>query len=105
MKLTLSRNQAYQRKQRLFLLFMEWEKRIVKAFFPDTGGSEHLMHNWYCCAEKSNPQGAKLADWVKDSTWARYYRLEKRMEARDAEREHLTHGPHFRPLWCPLCKQ
>lgn len=105
LKLTMTREQAYQRKQKLWKLFVEWKRTIIRAFFPDTAGVDLYMHNWYACAEKTNPKGAALADWIQSTTWARYYRLEKRMEARDERREHLTHGKHFRPLWCPLCKQ
>ncbi len=102
-RLTLSNEQAYQRKQRLWKAFLAFERTVIRAFFPDTGGSEHLMHNWYRCDGRNNPKGAKLADWVKDTTWGRYYRLETKMKERDTEREHKRHGDHFRPLWCPIC--
>lgn len=105
--LRLTTDQAYQRKQRAFRAFMEWQRRVIRGFFPDTGGSEHLMHNWYRCDEKRNPQGAKLADWIFDTTWARYRELDARLDARRTEREHLKHTPGnpkgFWPFWCPLC--
>lgn len=105
MKLTLTVTEAYQRKQKLWRVYCEWSQRVRRAFFPDTGGVSLLMHNWYKCAEKTNPEGAKLANWVDDSTYARYKRLEAKMEARDTEREHLRHSQikRFDPLWCPIC--
>lgn len=119
--LRLTPNQAYRRKQRLFELFHHWQRRIINAFYPDTGGSGHLMHNWYRCSK--NPA---LADWIEESTWARYRRLESIMESRDVLREHLHHVNQtveeftpvkrngktsyvssrrpFNPLWCPICQ-
>lgn len=122
MQLKLTPSQAYRRKQRLWSLYCGWSERIRRAFFPDTGGVSLYMHNWYKCAEKTNPEGAQLAEWVDDSTYARYRRLESIMVARDSMREHLHHvdqdscewvkvGKHyverptkFRPLWCPHCQ-
>ena len=105
MILTMTSHGAYARKQRVWQLWGLWQRRVIRAFFPATGGSEHLMHNWYCCAEKTDPAGARLADWIKESTWDRQRRLYAALERREAQREHLTHGPHFRPLWCQLCQE
>lgn len=105
--LRLTTDQAYQRKQRIFKLFIDWQRRVIKAFFPDTGGNGLMMHNWYRCDAKNNPEGAKLADWIEESTWQRYRKLEAKLEARHAEREHMKHTPGnpngFWPYWCPLC--
>lgn len=102
-------SQAYRRKNRLWKLFCAWQAQVTRAFFPDTGGVSLYLHNWYRCAEKSNPKGAALADWIDMSTWARYRRLEAKLKQRDVEREHLTHTPGnpkgFWPYWCPLCNR
>lgn len=101
MKLTLSREQAYARKQRLWRLHCEHAQTIRRAFFPDTGGVSLYLHNWHRCSR--DPVRSKLADWIEESTYARYRRLADAMEARDTEREHLTHGAHFSPYWCAIC--
>jgi hypothetical protein len=103
MKLKLTSRQSYQRKQRVWRAWCNWQRTIIRAFFPDTGGQELMMHNWYRCAEKSNPDGAKLADWVKDSTWARLRRIDARLERFDVQREHADHAGRFSPIWCPIC--
>ena len=100
MKLILTPTEAYLRKQRLWKLYCDWKSRVIRAFYPETGGSDHLLHNWHSCSR--NPE---LADWIRSSTLARYRKLESAMEARDMEREHLRHGAHFRPMWCPMCQK
>lgn len=101
--LRLNCEQAYQRKQKLWQAYLNFAARVRRAFFPDTGGSGHLMHNWYVCDDKRNPKGSALAEWIEKTTYARYQRLEEKMKARSVMREHLTHGADFNPLWCPLC--
>ena len=103
MKLTLTNEQAYARKQRLWKLYLEWSIRVRRAFFPDTTGVPLYMHNWYKCGQ--DKAKAELAEWIDDSTYARYKRLEARLEARSARREHERHSwmKDFDPLWCPLC--
>jgi hypothetical protein len=59
----LTPEQVYRRKERVWQAWSHWHVQVVRASFPDTGGSLHLMHNWYRCAEKTNPKGARLADW------------------------------------------
>jgi hypothetical protein len=105
MKLILTPKQAYERKQRIWRAYCRWAESVRRAFFPDTGGVSLYMHNWYRCAEKTNHEGAKLADWIEESTYARVKRLEAAIEARDCEREHLRHSAikGFDPLWCPIC--
>lgn len=105
MNLTLTPSQITDRKQRLWKAYCQFERTIIRAFFPDTGGVSLYMHNWYSCHEKTNPEGAKLADWVKDSTYARYKRIEAKLNANAVEREHKfgNHGKKFDPLWCPIC--
>lgn len=103
--LSLTPSQIYSRKQRAWKAYCDFERRIIRAFFPDTGGTSLFMHNWYICAEKSNPAGSKLAQWVQDSTYARYKRIMAKLEANAVEREHKfgDHGKRFDPLWCPIC--
>ena len=101
MKLTMTMSEACVRKDRAWKAFLVWRNQIVKAFFPNTGGSEHLMHNWYRCS--SDPKLSALADWVFDTTWARWHRIEDGMKSRSAAREHLRHGKDFKPQWCPFC--
>ena len=105
-QLTLTPSDVYRRKQRIWRAYCEFAARVRRAFFPDTGGVSLYLHNWYICAEKSNPDGARLAQWIEDSTYARYQRIEARLQANSVEREHL-HGKHsprgFSPLWCPIC--
>lgn len=105
MKLTLTTQQTYRRAQKAWSAYCEWAKRVRRAFFPDTGGVSLYMHNWYRCAEKTNPVGAALADWIEESTYARWKRIEARIKRHDVEREHQEHSrnPHFDPLWCPIC--
>lgn len=106
--LTLTPSEIYHRKNKLWKAYCHFAEKVRRAFFPDTGGVSLFVHNWYRCNEKSNPQGAKLVDWVEDSTYARYKRLEAKLEADDVQREHQF-GNHskkrggFDPLWCPLC--
>lgn len=101
----LTPGQVYRRQERVWRAWGHWQARIVRAFFPDTGGSLHLMHNWYRCAEKTNPEGARLADWVHDSVWNRVYRITHRLEAPYERNEHLlNHSDHFRPLRCRSCR-
>jgi len=106
--LTLTPSQIYHRKNKLWKAYSDFAKRVRKAFFPDTDGVSLYLHNWYICAEKSNPKGAKLAQWVEDSTYARYKKLEAKLEFDAVEREHKF-GNHskrnggFDPLWCPIC--
>lgn len=108
MKLVLTPTQSYKRKQWLWQAYCKLERAVTMAFFPDTGGVPLLLHNWYACAPKSNPAGAKLAEWITDSTYARYRRALAKLEANDIEREHQF-GNHrrgkngFDPLWCPIC--
>ena len=105
MKLVLTTQQNYNRKQKLWKAYCQWAERIRRAFFPDTGGVSLLMHNWYRCAEKTNPEGARLADWIDDSTYARFKRIKAKMEQHDTLREHIEHSAQigFDPLWCPIC--
>jgi hypothetical protein len=101
----LTPQQIYRRQERAWRAWGQWQVRVVRAFFPDTSGSLHLMHNWYRCAEKTNPEGAHLADWVHDSVWERWHRITHKLEARAERNEHLlNHGDHFRPLWCRSCQ-
>jgi hypothetical protein len=101
----LTLQQVYHRKERVWRAWSQWHVRIVRAFFPDAGGSLHLMHNWYRCAEKTNPEGARLADWVHDSVWDRAHRILRKLEAQYERNEHrLNHGDHFQPLWCRFCR-
>ena len=101
----LTPEQVYHRKEWVWRAWCQWHVRVVRAFFPDTGGSLHLMHNWYRCAEKTNPAGARLADWVYDSLWDRVHRITRKLDAQYERNEHLlNHGDHFRPLWCRFCQ-
>ena len=101
----LTPQQVYQRKERVWQAWSLRHVRIVRAFFPETGGSLHLMHNWYRCAENTNPAGAGLADWVYDSVWDRVYRITHKLATQYERNEHLlNHGDHFRPLWCGFCQ-
>ena len=108
-KLTMTVSQAYQRKQRLWKAYCDYSEKVRRAFFPDTGGVSLFMHNWYICAEKTKPEESKLAQWIEDSTYARYKRLETKLEARSEAREHLNHTPGdesgFWPYWCKLCNR
>lgn len=83
--------------------YCEWSVRVRRAFFPDTGGVSLLLHNWYKCGEDQGK--AALAEWIDDSTYARFKRLEARMESRSVEREHKRHAEmkSFDPFWCPIC--
>ncbi len=103
--LTLTPAQIYVRKRNLWAAYVNFERRMIRAFFPDTGGVSLFLHNWYVCAEKTNPEGARLAQWVMDSCYARYKRLEAKLNSRAIEREHQfgDHGKRFNPLWCPIC--
>lgn len=104
--LTLTPSQISARKRKVWQAYCDFAARVRRAFFPDTAGVSLYLHNWYICAEKSNPAGAKLAQWVEDSTLRRYRRLESKLCADSVEREHKF-GNHskrgFDPLWCPLC--
>jgi len=63
----LTPQQVYQRKKRVWQAWTQWHVRIVRAFFPDTGGSLHLMHNWHRCAERTNPAGARLPEYEREA--------------------------------------
>lgn len=105
MKLRLTIEQEYMRERKLWAAYCEWAKRIRRAFFPDTGGVSLYMHNWYRCAEKTNPEGAKLADWIDASTYARYKRIEAKIRRNHDAREHARHSAlgWSDCLWCPYC--
>jgi hypothetical protein len=99
----LSCEQAGKRKQKLWLAWQNWQRRIIRAFYPATGGSEHLMHNWHCCS--LDLDDSLRACWIKESTWARLRRLDARLEQRDAKREHLRHQGTMRANWCIYCQK
>ena len=109
--LFLSPSQVYQRKQKLWRAYCQWAERIRRAFFPDTGGVSLYLHNWHKC-QREDPKRAALAEWVDDSTYARYKRAEAKLRRFAVAREH-KHGRHgvklpgwdraFDPFWCPIC--
>jgi len=97
--------QVCRRKEQVWRAWAEWQVRIVRAFFPDTGGSLHLIRNWYRCAQKTDPEAARLADRVHDSVWNRVNHLTRKLEAQYERNEHLlNHGDQFQPMWCPACQ-
>ena len=106
MRLRLLTPQEVQRRQaHVWAAWTGWHVRVVRAFFPDTGGNLHLMHNWYRCAEQTDPAGARLAGWVHASVWDRLRRTTCKLEAQCERNEHLlNHGDHVQPLWCRFCR-
>ncbi len=95
--LTLTTAQIYRRKQRLWKAYCQTAESVRRAFFPDTAGVSLYLHNWYKCGKDAKK--AALAEWIDDSTYARYKRLEARLCADNVEREHKfgDHGKRFDP--------
>ncbi len=92
----------YNQNQRAFRLWGEWARRVYARYYPDTGGSEHLIHNWYRCSRDAHV--SEMAGALIDHVWRRWRRIDERYERLYDRAEHKDHDGRFKPLWCEYCQ-
>lgn len=78
-------------------------KAEVLAAFPETGGSGHLMHNWYRCGK--DPVKREVADRIEERLQRAYRYLHKRRTREYSRILHVDHSEQFKPLWCEHCQR
>lgn len=96
---------VYDRKQRAWSLWCQWARVQLRAEYPDTDGSEHLIHNWYRCSP--DPQVRRRAERAIARTWKRWRRIDnryKRLYDRSEHNDHVSEGRAGAYLWCDGCK-
>ena len=101
--------QVYDRYHiRLWRLFIARKDARIKAAYPETGGVELYLHNWYVCggtAAGREPGASERAEAMIRAEWDQWHKVSKRGEREYARAEHATHtGFAFRPLWCLACE-
>ena len=88
-------SRLFEQQDRIFRRLMEIGKRRARTAHPETGGIEHLVHNW----------GNEAARAVWRDVWARWRRVDAAYRPLLDSAEHRRHGPDFRPLWCDACRR
>ena len=80
-------------------------RRIIGDHFPDTGGSEHLLHNWYSCGR--DEESRLIADTIRAEQWGAWAAIKARMSRellRANHRDHIAAREQGRYLWCAACE-
>lgn len=92
---------------RLWKLWIARKTARLAAAYPETGGVELYVHNWYVCggtAEGRAPGASTQAETLINSEWNQWHRISARGKREYDRAEHATHSPRgFFPLWCNEC--
>ena len=86
--------QIYAQRQSIFSRAMRLADREAARVHPETGGSQHLVHNW------GNAQ-AKAAVAYQ---WTRWRKIEVMAVRLYAAAEHRGHDGKFKAMWCAECQ-
>lgn len=95
----------YDAQQRAWRTFSERQRDAIRAAYPDTGGSEHLLHNWYVCSRDVSVSEAASA--LRAALWARWDRVKawyKREYDRAEHARHIAADQVGAYLWCERCQ-
>ena len=85
-----------------------WSTRrnaAIREAYPETGGNELMVHNWYVCSKDaaiSSSASAFVANW-----WARWYNAKawfEREYGRAQHRDHVAEGRVGAYMWCVRCQ-
>ena len=87
----------YDMKQRAFRQFMDRQREAIRKAYPTTGGSAHLLHNWYVCAGDATAEA--LVSW---EPWRKVECIFDRWYAAAEHRAHAARGLDC--LWCAHCR-
>lgn len=97
-------SEIYDRyKRRIYKLWSERRRARILAAFPDTGGNELFLHNWYSCGK--DPMLAAKADQLK--SWDDWHKIDRRYRREYDKAEHAGHVAEKRDgqyLWCQYCQ-
>lgn len=71
-------SRLYRRNEKAFRLWCAWSNAYLAEHFPDTGGCELYVHNWYRCSRDAEraQRGGEAIDYI----WERWYRIKRRYE-------------------------
>ena len=87
--------QVYDRYHiRLWRLFIARKDARIKAAYPETGGVELYLHNWYVCggtAAGREPGASERAEAMIRAEWDQWHKVSKR-----GEREYARAEQNFR---------
>ena len=89
-------DQLYYQKGRLFEALRRNTTAQAKKAHPETGGNEHLIHNWGNVESKT----------IWTTAWARWGKIAKIYKDLYDYSDHMEHTakfPDLRPSWCKYC--
>jgi len=85
-------------KDRIWHLWSRWFIREAYKLDPRTGGNDLMVHNW------GNEKARAFCDY-DGPAWARWHKIEKAIDLRYKQAEHVRHNDSFKPLWCEYCQK
>lgn len=104
MEKTRRSRQVYNRKNRAWKLFLKWRTAYLAERFPDTGGNDLLIHNWYVVGNKDGRSAeAKEALRFVDARWTPIREMSRRLYRKAVHLEDHVANDDFH-YCCEYCK-